>query len=151
MPRHRRITCKRLSINAKSSFVLALSDAGPRRLAAASRRTRHGLSGFQGDCRHPALHLPGIHYDQRRTGVRNRQVALALLHRRLLHRHGHRSAAVAADRPLLYFRTAALRPLDRLRGVEGESAAEPFRGPDLGRHPLHDARRIKPEKQLDIP
>ena len=110
-----------------------------------------GLSGFQGDCRHPALHLPGIHYDQRRTGVRNRQVALALLHRRLLHRHGHRSAAVAADRPLLYFRTAALRPLDRLRGVEGESAAEPFRGPDLGRHPLHDARRVKPEKQLDIP
>ena len=60
-------------------------------------------------------------------------------------------AAVAADRPLLYFRTAALRPLDRLRGVEGESAAEPFRGPDLGRHPLHDARRVKPEKQLDIP
>ena len=61
------------------------------------------------------------------------------------------SAAVAADRPLLYFRTAALRPLDRLRGVEGESAAEPFRGPDLGRYPLHDARRVKPEKQLDIP
>ena len=52
---------------------------------------------------------------------------------------------------LYYFRTAALRPLDRLRGVEGESAAEPFRGPDLGRHPLHDARRVKPEKQLDIP
>ena len=46
---------------------------------------------------------------------------------------------------------AALRPLDRLRGVEGESAAEPFRGPDLGRYPLHDARRVKPEKQLDIP
>ena len=39
----------------------------------------------------------------------------------------------------------------RLRGVEGESAAEPFRGPDLGRYPLHDARRVKPEKQLDIP
>ena len=38
-----------------------------------------------------------------------------------------------------------------LRGVEGESAAEPFRGPDLGRYPLHDARRVKPEKQLDIP
>ena len=36
-------------------------------------------------------------------------------------------------------------------GVEGESAAEPFRGPDLGRYPLHDARRVKPEKQLDIP
>ena len=64
---------------------------------------------------------------------------------------GREFEIVAADRPLLYFRTAALRPLDRLRGVEGESAAEPFRGPDLGRHPLHDARRVKPEKQLDIP
>ena len=40
---------------------------------------------------------------------------------------------------------------DYFIAMEGESAAEPFRGPDLGRYPLHDARRVKPEKQLDIP
>ena len=50
-----------------------------------------------------------------------------------------------------YFIAMATAALPWLLIVEGESAAEPFRGPDLGRHPLHDARRVKPEKQLDIP
>ncbi len=36
-------------------------------------------------------------------------------------------------------------------GLEGEPAAEPFRGPDLGRHPLHDARGAEPQEKLDLP
>ena len=53
----------------------------------------------------------------------------------------------------LYYalRAAALRLVGKPRGMEGEPAAEPFRGPDLGGHPLHDARGAAPETELDLP
>ena len=36
------------------------------------------------------------------------------------------------------------------RGLEGKPAAEPFRSPDLSRHPLHDARGAEPQAKLDL-
>ena len=144
------LTCKQLSVNAKSSLVLPFPDAGTHRLAIASGYARRRIRGVQEVFRHAALHLPRIHHDQRRPRIRNRQNPLALLHCGLLHRHGHGRAAVDTHRPLLRLRTASARTLDQRRGVEREPAAEPFRRADLGRHPLHDARSPQSQEKLDL-
>ena len=135
----------------KSTLFFPLPDAGARRIPAASRGARRGLRKLQGHGRHSAVHLPRVHHDQRGPRVRDRQEPLALLHGRLLHRHGHGGPALAAHRSLLYLRAAPLRAVDGPGGLEGEPPLEPVCGPDLRGHPLHDARGAEAQGELDLP
>ena len=144
------LTCKQLSINAKSPFLFLVPDAGTRHLPTPPGGARCRIRKLQNLLRHPALRLPGVHHDQCGARIRDRQIPLAILHGRLLHRHGHGRAAVDTHRPLLRLRTASARTLDQRRGVEGKPAAEPFRRADLGRHPLHDARSPQSQEKLDL-